>query len=229
MGIARFQLFGTLLDIKEWPATSNAHCWHCRLTFDTVPCSIPCHYDRATNAFSMKGIFCSWSCAKRFCLDQKEYHSSAMVSNMRLLAILHFHHPEDKPIVAAPPYLALELFGGPLSVEAFRKHQSTCSKVSMLDMPFYNFPLAISTATEDQSMQSQCISIRGLRRPTKQVEAAASAPNTSQQSMYTEFLKQHNNGSSSSRKRKTRTIQPPQPKKRTGSLAKFVKNKKKKK
>lgn len=226
MQISRFKLFDMELDINEWPRQSNAHCWHCRLTFDTVPCSIPYNYNRVNNVFSMKGIFCSWSCAKRFCLDQKEYHSSAMVSNMRLLAIAHFHHPAMEPIVAAPPYQSLQLFGGPLSVEEFRAHQRACTKVSLLDLPFYNFPLAISTAQQQQH-QAQGVNIRGLRRPTNQVETTASTPNTSQQSMYTEFLKQH---SSSKKRKKPRPIHTPQPpKKRSGSLAKFVKNKKKRK
>lgn len=225
IAVTRFKLFDSTLDIKEWPRQSDALCWHCRLPFDTVPCSIPCHYDSASNVFSMKGVFCSWSCAKRFCLDQKEYYSSAMVSNMRLLAVAHFHHPAGKPIVAAPPFLALESFGGPLSVKDFRKHQSACTTVSILDLPFYNFPLAISMTSG--ASQAECINIRGLRRPSKQVETTTSAPNTSQQSMYTEFLKQHS-GNSSRKRKKPRTIQPPQPKKRTGSLAKFVKNKKKK-
>lgn len=230
--ICRFELLGQQFKIDTWPKTSNAHCWHCRLTFDTIPCSIPWKYDDGKKSFLLKGIFCSWSCAKRFCLDQRTYDSSTMVSNLRKLAICHFNHPANKTIIPAPPYTALNLFGGPMSVESYRQCLTTAVASESIDMPFYNFPLAISISKEHQMEGGG--RIRDLKRPETQVSASTSLPNTTQTSLYSDFLNKHkaeaasSSGSSESSSRKRKNREKPI-KKRAGSLAKFMRTKRKKK
>lgn len=220
----QFQLFGKTMDIKEWPKKCQAHCWHCRLTFDTVPCSLPWHYDEHQKTFHMKGLFCSWSCAKRYCLDQNEYNSASIVSNMKLLAIKYFGHPANEPINPAPPFTALDLFGGPLTPEQYKAYLTTSTDVKIIEKPFYNFPMALTTY-ESQNV-NQLGQLKGLRKPPKEVTVATNETNTAQHSMYNEFLKKHQpvaTTSSSSRKRKARQGGSTATKKRTGSLAKFIK------
>ena len=75
--------------------------------------------------------------------------------------------------------------------------------------------------------------IRDLKRPETQVSASTSLPNTTQTSLYSEFLNKHkaeaasSSGSSESSSRKRKNREKPI-KKRAGSLAKFMRTKRKK-
>lgn len=216
----QYKLFGEAFQISKWPASSNVHCWHCRLQFDTIPCSLPWHYDEQQQTFCLKGIFCSWSCAKRYCLDQQHYNASSIIANMKMLAIKHFSHPIAKKIQPAPPYTALNIFGGPMTTEQFKACLATSKQIKNIEKPFYNFPSAISIEEEQLHHLGQ---LKGLRKPTQEVTTTEHMTNTAQSSMYQHFIKNHEQ---SSKKRKVRQTSSSTSKKRTGSLARFIKKKK---
>lgn len=113
----------------EWPTSSSTCCWWCCHSFDTTPVPLPYGYNDNIEAFSVKGTFCSWGCAKAYSLGESHtlgYHS-------QLLLLLR-KKVEGKiiPIKCAPHRSQLSMFGGQLSIEAFRRASATECTQSML-------------------------------------------------------------------------------------------------
>lgn len=113
----------------EWPKSSTTHCWWCCHPFDTVPIPLPTCYNDNIDAFSVKGTFCSWGCSKSYSLG--ESHTLGYQSQLLLLLRKRV---EGKviPIKCAPQRSQLSIFGGPMSIEAFRRASATECKQSML-------------------------------------------------------------------------------------------------
>ena len=105
---------------KEWPKKSNLKCMWCCHNFDNVPCAIPTKIKN--DIFYVFGNFCMKECAAAYIFDSNE------IDNLiweRYSLLNHLYSIiEDQPdlnIKLAPPRLALEVFGGHLSIEQFRE------------------------------------------------------------------------------------------------------------
>ena len=90
---------------------------------------------------------CSWDCAKAHTLDDKHYASSARCEALNLLRKKATGTPFSQGIRGAPSWKSLKLFGGPLSIEAFRAGAQACT----CPLP----ESLISTQQQEQQQQQQ--------------------------------------------------------------------------
>lgn len=106
---------------------AGAACWHCCSPFPGVVHPLPTAYDARRRAYTFVGCFCSWSCVKGHNLEVnggKYVHREICMHIARLMV----HTADsvdtggmDVSARAAPVRTSLEMFGGPLSLEQFRK------------------------------------------------------------------------------------------------------------
>jgi len=120
--------------VDMWPLRSSSCCFHCVEKFETPPRFIPiCRSSNSTN-YRLFGNFCSWACAFRYILD----NPTRIGGNAQMCAVwlcdLARTMGEKKPIIPAPPQLALRKFGGPLSIEQFKTYMG--EKIVLLQKPF---------------------------------------------------------------------------------------------
>lgn len=115
---------------------TNQKCLWDANTFDNLPCFLPENY--YDNKYYVFGCFCSFNCALAHNLyyikDSKIYHRKSLVYKLYKEM---FGIPIDSPIEIkeAPPRELLEDFGGPMSIEKFRKSFSLIDKEYIVYMP----------------------------------------------------------------------------------------------
>lgn len=170
----RFQLFGSNDVIERWPERCDEWCWHCRHPFDGVPASIPMVYDIKNETWQMKGIFCSFSCAKRYVLDKHLFNVSSVLFSMKQVALLF---GVNGRIVSAPPLHALKRFGGHMEIEEFR---SQALPVFGCEYPFLNYRMGAQ-------IQDPNTEIIGLQRQPELPKRTLRS-NAEKSSMYQTFL-----------------------------------------
>jgi len=197
-----FRLHGSEDTIDQWPKETDALCWHCRHSFDGPPASIPMLYDFPNKTWHMKGVFCSFSCAKRHVLDMNLFNVSSVLFSMKRVASLFGVHDR---IVAAPPLYTLKAFGGHLEIDEFRQQ---ASPVFGCEYPFFNYGMGVAMTNDMQ--------LTGLRRQPPLPKRTLKS-NAEKTSMYQNFLQ-------AKPKRKRRT-----PPSSSGTMGIFMKPKKKKK
>lgn len=105
---------------KEWPKKSNLKCMWCCHNFDNIPCAIPTKIKN--DIFYVFGNFCMKECAAAYIFDSSDI-DNLIWERYSLLNHLYsiIEENPDLNIKLAPPRLALEVFGGNLSIEQFRE------------------------------------------------------------------------------------------------------------
>jgi hypothetical protein len=101
-------------------------CWHCKHHFSKHPLSIPLKFLAKQDKFESEGVFCSFNCILAYI---REYPLNKYRESGGLLCML-YHKIFDKrirltDITPAPNWRLLMTFGGPLSIEEFRKSFQT--------------------------------------------------------------------------------------------------------
>ena len=119
------------MQTEEWPRRVPIACWYCCHGFDTVPIPLPVAYDERRNVFSTMGWFCSFDCCKSFNLERNSvnrdrcctflslFRSKIKLGNGR--APLSSATASAYGIRGAPLRRKLAMFGGPMSIEEFRR------------------------------------------------------------------------------------------------------------
>jgi hypothetical protein len=80
---------------------------------------LPIKYDDRTKKFTTKGHFCSFECAKAWGMDNGGSHWGEI---LEFLALFRKHSAgKYVPTPVAPKRQTLQIFGGPLTIEEFRK------------------------------------------------------------------------------------------------------------
>jgi hypothetical protein len=102
-----------LEDAISWPSRSHFACWWCKHTFETYPKVVPISI--VGDRIEVVGNFCTWNCGKAYCL--KEFHRLDMFNTFYYKI---FGHSANE-IVPSPSYLSLDTFGGPVTIEQYRK------------------------------------------------------------------------------------------------------------
>lgn len=99
----------------------NCCCWWCCHQIETTILPLPIEYNPGKDTFVTMGQFCSWSCSKAFTLDR--FRSIHKMSDICSLITLFRKKTEGKltPVKPAPNRYILNMFGGPMSIEEFRK------------------------------------------------------------------------------------------------------------
>jgi hypothetical protein len=174
----------------SWPATTHIHCWYCRLAFTTVPIPVVQQYDSTKKLYDVYGITCSPSCSKSYIMNMRNNDARTRLMWQTKMIVDVFGWPHDKPIPVANPWQALDVFGGYMTVEDWRKNRPGITM--QIKMPPF-VPFHVYTETEikgichiDQtqapetmdrvdSLEEQAIqhgaafSLKGLQRPEKTI------------------------------------------------------------
>ena len=133
----RHPLFGYTEKI-EWPPENwkECRCWHCVDRFsESGPVPLVHDVHSETNIYSVYGIFCSFSCAKAYLLDQLQFsHGNKF---LMLDEFAETVYGIKDPILPAPPRQRLKIFGGDLTYEEF--HSDRAVHVIM-SPPMISFP-----------------------------------------------------------------------------------------
>lgn len=121
--------------LKEWPNSTDIHCWWCCHRFPSIPIGLPVSYMKSKDAYRVQGIFCSFECMTSYAdelkLDKKFIRDLLYKLTARSIVRL-----ADLP--KAPPRCTLRMFGGELGIDEFRKN--SVSKVYKM----VNYPMFIS-------------------------------------------------------------------------------------
>ncbi len=103
-------------DKRRIPEKTDIACFWCAHTFDTTPCIIP---EREVDmVYNVYGNFCSPECAVAYLLiEGVDPHV-----RWERMALLHrvYNSMDTGRIFPAPPRESLTLFGGPMTIEAYR-------------------------------------------------------------------------------------------------------------
>lgn len=116
---------------NEWPQTTSIACYWCCHRFETPPFGIPIKFTESK--FHVIGCFCSLECATAYNLNSKE-SIDEIWERHNLLHLLSKRIGYKDVLKPAPDRLALQMFGGHLSIEEFRDF---CNTSKMLNI---NFP-----------------------------------------------------------------------------------------
>ena len=117
-----------------WPSHTPIYCFWCSHPFNHRPCAIPITLDKDT--FKVYGNFCSPECAASYNfsenIDTDNKWERYSLLNQLYRKILN---NKDLKIKLAPPRNSLNIFGGPLSINEFRKVNSNYEKNYIINLP----------------------------------------------------------------------------------------------
>ena len=96
---------------------SNLVCWWCCHCFNNTPIYLP--ERKLDNHYYMYGYFCSFNCAMAYNVDLNDYKIWERSSHLNQL--YYKLNNKYKKIKPAPSKYSLDIFGGKLSIDIFRK------------------------------------------------------------------------------------------------------------
>jgi hypothetical protein len=109
---------------KLIPTTTNLCCWWCTCQFYNLPCYLPEKYYE--NSFYVSGCFCSFNCAGAYNLSLGD---DKLLNRYSLLKLMYYminknkiNSISDVEINIAGPRELLNKFGGPMTIEEYRKN-----------------------------------------------------------------------------------------------------------
>ena len=142
---------------KEWPEKTNIWCWWCCHPFETMPIPCPIKYDELRNRFIVKGIFCGWSCAAAYSIEN--YKSLQYLYLFKqFICDSDDNSVDNTHIIPAPSKICLKNFGGKMTINAFRKTANINSnfkaKISTDHISYTNQEI-LETYNEGKSSKSK--------------------------------------------------------------------------
>lgn len=96
-------------------------CWWCCHPFEGEILKLPYKYDELRNKFYTCGGFCSWSCMKRYAIDKYGITRGGIICS-NIISMRKKIYNKLGSITIAPLREQLEVFGGTMSIEEFRKN-----------------------------------------------------------------------------------------------------------
>ena len=126
--------FKILNQFDNWVEKTNVKCWWCCHNFDTVPLGMPVYYNHKIKKFSVRGIFCSFSCMLSYSnnttgIIPKKYLINYLYKKLTGVFGINFKE--------APSKYTLKEFGGLLSIDDFRKLSTENKSYKMIEYPMY--------------------------------------------------------------------------------------------
>lgn len=111
-------------------------CWWCCHPPSGDFLHMPIKQKKDTKTYITVGNYCSWECMKAHALEKYNTHTAGIICMyMRCMR-------ENKSVLrSAPSRFALQCFGGPLTIDEFRKNSSTAIKMilSGIEHKIYEF------------------------------------------------------------------------------------------
>jgi hypothetical protein len=170
-----------------FPKRTNIACWYCRLSFKTQPIPIVQQYDATKNVYDVYGVACSGPCSKSYIMSLRNNDARTRLMWQTKMLIEVFGWPPDEPVPAANPWQALDVFGGYMNVDEWRRVVPDI-KMQIKMPPFVPFVIFTETemkggvcqvdqtkpmeamehvdTLEEQAMQhGAAFSLKGLKRP----------------------------------------------------------------
>jgi hypothetical protein len=151
----------------------GTHCWWCVHPFHTGDTyHMPFKYDNLRDRFTTTGEFCSWECMKAYAIYLSTARAGEIQSFIALMRLKVFG--KYVPLKAAPKRQALKIFGGPLSIEEFRK-TSTQSVPIYLPYESYIIPLAETVKVDQPAEVGETLKLKRtkpLQRTASKLESA---------------------------------------------------------
>lgn len=192
---------------RPWPEKTDICCWHCTEPFNNPPIGIPLQL-KSDGKVVCDGNFCGYSCALTYIFDSGSSHREFKCKQLLTQVARDLHGVID--IVPAPPRLSLTKFGGPLTIESFRR-TTTVHKL-VVNPPFVSQDIVYedvrdgTSEPEEQSEQPTLVlqghgtedhtdqwSVRGLHPPDKVLSdnEVLSESEPLGQDMYTDFVSEN--------------------------------------
>lgn len=164
----------------NYTTPTNFCCWHCCHNFETNPIPIPDSYDERKDVYNVSGVFCSFSCAKGYLIEQNPYdigRKSLLFKEMSL----HVYKKNTDTIIPAPSRLVLKKFGGSLDIDTFR---TVDSQILLETVPFVNIPSHIINRPTFDSEHKW--NVRGIQRKKSETTVVE---DYGERGLYFDFLK----------------------------------------
>lgn len=130
----------SVLKSVRWPMKTSVYCHQCCHPFDGVPVPLPDTFDPVRKVYHCRGNFCSWQCAKAYNINDMNSMYGKGNRNMFIAILAHltwvkYRNPYKKPVAnsstlktyatysidPAPPRQNLNIFGGRMTIEEYRK------------------------------------------------------------------------------------------------------------
>jgi hypothetical protein len=109
---------------KLIPTNTELCCWWCTYQFENLPCYLPEKYSE--NNFYVSGCFCSFNCAGAYNLslcDDKVWNRYSLLKMMYYMINKNkINSVSDIEINISGPKELLKKYGGPMTIEEFRKN-----------------------------------------------------------------------------------------------------------
>ena len=122
---------------KDWVHTTNIKCWWCCHNFQNVPLGIPMKLKK--DVFFVKGCFCSFNCMLSYVKDNIKYKE--FIQNIRFMMCKLTNKKITDNINCAPPRECLDIFGGEMNIEMFRKISNDSDQIVVYKR--VNYPMKL--------------------------------------------------------------------------------------
>jgi hypothetical protein len=122
---------------KQDITSTKLRCYYCHHNFDNLPYYIPLNYCVELDRYKLFGNFCSPNCAKSYCMSNKIFENKIYLLEQFYKTLFG----QGFKIHPSPSFLNLEVYGGTMSIEEFRKSSyvnnrytlNTLNKVIFID------------------------------------------------------------------------------------------------
>jgi hypothetical protein len=174
---------------------TNIACWWCTYNFDTAPCFIPENY--YDNKYYVFGCFCSYNCAAAYNLSLNDYKFGERYSLLKQLynSICGNNGDNDNnDIEPSPPRESLEKFGGPATINEFRKNIKICEKEYRLIMPPMVSVIPYIEESYKEKNSSNPLNKFSMDEPKLKIKRSKPLPNSSNtliEKMNIQYKKKH--------------------------------------
>lgn len=153
----------------------NIHCWWCCHKFDNTPFPLPNKFYK--NKFHVFGVFCSPSCALSYNLDMNDHK---IWERNSLIIKLYNILTENKldTINPALPRQSLNIFGGPYTIEEYRKSCNTIYNSRFIIPPMVPITTLIEESYKERNKYKwdKKVNISRYNKLTKNIKLKRSKP-----------------------------------------------------
>ena len=135
--------------------TNGDICWNCCHKFMDITVGLPIKY--VDNLFYTYGNFCSLECACRYCFDNLNNDIAEIYSIINLYNMIVYKN--KKKVKCAPNRLVLDIFGGSLSIEEYRKSFNTNEYYNITIPPLVQLSTQISLPEKNRYYNKEHLKI----------------------------------------------------------------------
>lgn len=139
-------------NLKIWPDKTNQLCLWCCHCIDHKP--IPLPVKKVDDIFYVIGYFCSYNCAASYNFDKNNNDKWTCYSLLNYLYKIS-NNTDFKKINLAPPRESLQIFGGNLLIDEFRKKSICNKKINLLYPPLITIIPHIEEYSINKDQQEQ--------------------------------------------------------------------------